>query len=71
MKPSIRLELGRRIKEVRKQRGYTQEKFAELASIDYKYLQRMEGNNPPALKIDTIAKIAKALNVSPSKLLEF
>ena len=71
MRPSIRLELGRKIKEIRKQRGYTQEKLAELANIDYKYLQRLEGKNPPAIKIDTIAKLAKALNVAPANLLDF
>ena len=71
MKSPIRLELGRKIKEIRKQRGYTQEKLAELANIDYKYLQRLEGKNPPALKIDTIAKLAKALNVAPAVLLDF
>jgi len=58
-----------RIKELRKKRGYTQERLSEVANIDYKYIQRIEGKNPPALKIDTIAKLAKALNVPPSKLL--
>ena len=66
---AIRLKLGRKIKEFRVKRGYTQERLAELASIDYKYLQRIEGKNPPALKIDTIEKIAKALNLSLQKLM--
>ena len=66
---AIRLKLGRKIKEFRGKRGYTQERLAELASIDYKYLQRIEGKNPPALKIDTIEKIAKALNLSLQKLM--
>jgi DNA-binding Xre family transcriptional regulator len=42
-----------------------------LAEIDYKYLQKIEGKNPPALKIDTIEKLAKALKVKPAELLEF
>ena len=67
--PNLRLKLGAKIKELRKKRGYTQEKLAELAGIDYKYLQRIEGKNPPALKIDTIGKLAKALVVNPAKLL--
>ena len=69
MKSSIRLKVGKRIRHFRNQRGYTQEKLAELANVDYKYLQRIEGKNPPALKIDTIGKIAKALGVSPKNLL--
>ncbi len=67
----IRLKLGRRIKELRAKYGFTQEKLSETADIDYKYLQRIEGKNPPAMKIDTIGKIAKALSVTPSELLEF
>ncbi len=70
MKSSIRLKLGKKIKEVRNKRGYTQEKLAELASIDYKYLQRIEGKNPPAVKIDTIGKLAKALKTTPAALLD-
>lgn len=68
MQSNIRLRIGARIKEIRKKRGYTQEKLSELANIDYKYLQKIEGKNPPALKVDTIERIAKALKVSPSQL---
>ncbi len=68
MQANIRLRVGARIKEMRKKRGYTQEKLSELANIDYKYLQKIEGKNPPALKVDTIERLAKALKVSPSQL---
>jgi len=63
--------LGKRIKELRIKRGYTQEKLSETANIDYKYMQKIEGKNPPALKIDTIEKFAKALKVNPGELLKF
>lgn len=55
---------------MRGKRKMTQEKLAETAEIDYKYLQRLEGKNPPALKVDTVAKIAKALKVKPAELLK-
>ncbi len=71
MEYTIRLKLGKKIKELRKQYGYTQERLSEAANIDYKYIQRIEGKNPPAVKIDTIEKISKALKVQPSKLLDF
>jgi transcriptional regulator with XRE-family HTH domain len=71
MRTTIRAKLSRRIKELRIKRGLTQEKFSELANVDYKYVQRIEGKNPPALKVDTIEKIAKALNISISKLFNF
>ena len=71
MELNIRLKLGIRIKKLRKKYGYTQEKLSELTNIDYKYIQRIEGKNPPAIKIDTIERLAKALNVKPSELLDF
>ncbi len=69
MQNNIRLRFAETIKKLRKSRGFTQEKLAELTEIDYKYVQRLEGKNPPAVKIDTIQRIAKALKVDPSKLL--
>ncbi len=71
METTIRLRLAKRIRELRNKCGYTQEKLSEIADIDYKYAQRIEGKNPPALKIDTIEKLAKALKVKPSELLNF
>jgi len=71
MEINIRLKLGKRIKELRRKCGYTQEELAGLAIIDYKYLQRIEGKNPPAIKIDTIEKLAKALKTKPAELLKF
>lgn len=69
MRESIRIKLGRKIKHYRNKCGYTQERLSELADIDYKYLQRIEGRYPPALKIDTIEKIAKALGISAKNLM--
>jgi len=54
---NIRLRIGKRIKELRKKRGLTQEKLSEVADIDYKYIQRLEGKNPPALKVDTVERL--------------
>jgi transcriptional regulator with XRE-family HTH domain len=71
MESDIRLRLGKKIKGFRKKCNYTQEKLSEIADIDYKYIQRIEGKNPPALKIDTIEKLAKAFKIQPYKLLEF
>ena len=71
MEKSIRLKLGSRIRDLRKKRGFTQDKLSEIADIDYKYIQKIEGKNPPALKIDTIEKLAKALKVKPAELLTF
>ena len=45
MNTTIRLKLGKRIKELRIKRGYTQEKLSETANIDYKYMQKIEEKN--------------------------
>ena len=71
MNITVRLKLAKRLKQLRKQNNYTQEKLAYLADIDYKYLQRLEGGKPPAVKIDTLEKLAKAFKISISKLLDF
>lgn len=70
MNTSIRLKAGKNIRKYREKRGLTQEKLSELAGIDYKYLQRLEGKNPPNIKLETIAKLAKALKIDSSKLLQ-
>jgi len=71
MKIYFGVRLGRKIKELRKKRGITQEQLAEIIETSYKYLQRIEGKNPPDIRLTTILKLAKALKVKPSKLLEF
>ena len=69
MGDDIQSRLGKKIKELRIKCGYTQEKLAEVTGMDYKYIQRIEGKNPPAIRIDTVERLAKALKVEPSKLL--
>ncbi len=71
MKNEARLKLGKNIKKFRQERRLTQEGLAEKTGLDYKYIQKIEGKTPPAVRIDTIEKLAKTLKVSCSKLLEF
>jgi len=71
MDTAIRLKLAKRIRELRKRRGLTQEKLSELSGIDYKHIQLLESSKAPAAKLDTIEKLAKAFGISPSKLLKF
>ncbi len=67
----IRAKLAKRLRQLRKKHGLTQEKLAEISGIDYKHIQLLESNKPSAAKIDTIEKLAKAFKISPSKLLDF
>ncbi len=66
----IKERLGLRIKEIRKQRGFSQEKLSEKIGIDAKHLSRIEvGGSFPAL--NTLAKLAEALNVELKDFFEF
>jgi transcriptional regulator with XRE-family HTH domain len=67
----ISLKLAKRIKELRKRKGLTQERLAGLSGIDYKHIQLLESNKAPDAKLDTIEKLAKAFGMTPSKLLKF
>ena len=71
MDTDIRIKLAKRIRELRRKRGITQEKLSELSGIDYKHIQLLESKKPPAAKLDTIEKLAKAFKIKPSKLLYF
>jgi len=70
MRSDIRLKLGKKIRKLRIKCGYTQDKLSEITEIDYKYIQKIEGKNPPNIKLETIERLAKALKVHPSKLLQ-
>lgn len=67
----IRLKVGERIRQLRREYNLTQDKLSELAHIDYKYLQKMEGKNPPNPKIETLEKLAKAFKIPLSKFFNF
>jgi transcriptional regulator with XRE-family HTH domain len=54
--------IGKRIQELRKQRGLSQEQIAEKAEISSNYLSRIEcGKENPTL--DMLVKLASALKV--------
>jgi transcriptional regulator with XRE-family HTH domain len=69
--PKIRLQFAGQLRRLRKDLRLTQEEMAERVDIDIRYYQRLESKTPNAVKIDTIGKIAKALNLPPWKLLKF
>ena len=67
---TLKFKTASKIKALRKKRGYTQEELSSKAELEYKYIQRIESKNPPNIGIETLEKIAKALKVPLSKLLE-
>lgn len=67
---NIKKQLGKRIKEIRKQRNLTQEKLAEIVGIGTPNISYIE-NGKFAPAFDTLQKIACALNVEAWELYKF
>ena len=62
--------LGSRIREMRKARGWTQARFAEMVDIEQKHVSRIElGKNYPT--IDRLEKMAEALSVPLASFFDF
>lgn len=68
---NINILFGKHLKELRRKRKITQEELAYLAELDVKYIQRLESKKPSSPTLNTLEKIAKAFNISISKLLHF
>jgi transcriptional regulator with XRE-family HTH domain len=65
-----RKRLGLRIKSLRKMKGYTQEKLAEIIDINPKYLSSVErGEENPTL--DLLLRLAEGLKVDPHAIFQF
>lgn len=62
------MNVGKRISDLRKERGYSQEQLAELTDIHRVLIGKYEtGKNEPS--IQSLSRIADALNVSTDELL--
>lgn len=63
----IKVEIGKRIRELRQQTGLSQEKFALKIGMDRTYLASVE-NGKRNISVLNLEKIAKGLGVSLSEL---
>lgn len=71
MTTDIKAGFSKRLRSLRKKHKLTQQKLAELADVEYKHIQRLESNKPCDVKLSTLKKLAKAFNLSLSKLMDF
>lgn len=63
-------KLGNKIRELRIELNYSQEKLGELTGLDRTYISGIErGVRNPSIK--NIEKIAKSLKVKTSELIDF
>lgn len=65
----INLIFGKKVKKLREEYGYSQEKLANLSNIDRTYLPAIE-KGTRNISLQVAAKIAKALNTELYKLLK-
>ena len=70
MKTDVNIAFGKRVAELRRNAGYSQEQFAFKCELDRTYVGAIErGEKSPTL--NTIVKIANALGISKSELFDY
>jgi len=66
---NIRIAFGKTVQELRLDRNISQEKLAELGDLDRSYISEIENGDKTA-SIVTVYKIALALDMKPSRLMQ-
>lgn len=61
--------IGRRIQKIRRERGYTQEKFAEMIDLSTNYLSDIE-RGKSSMRLDKLVTIINALGCSADEVFE-
>lgn len=67
--PDVKVLFGRRVRELRKSRGWSQEAFALHVGLDRSYIGGVE-RGERNIGLENICLIAASLGVSPSNLFE-
>jgi transcriptional regulator with XRE-family HTH domain len=65
-----RRRFGLRVRDLRKERGWSQEKLADKSDLDRSYVGGVE-RGERNISLDNICRIARALGVSPATLMDF
>ncbi|MGL5962864.1 MAG: helix-turn-helix domain-containing protein [Fusobacteriaceae bacterium] len=66
----IKIKFGIRLKKLRKQKNFTQEKLSELADIDRSYISDIE-RGIKSISIDKLDQLANAFQIELCELLRF
>jgi transcriptional regulator with XRE-family HTH domain len=62
--------IGKNIKKLREQKGISQDRLSKLADISSNTVAKLELDDSPNPTIETLQKIAKALNVRVDDLIK-
>jgi transcriptional regulator with XRE-family HTH domain len=68
-KPDIKTRFGNRVRQLRKERGLSQERLAQLAGLDRSYMGGVERGDHN-VSLQNIEKIARAIDVPLSRLMD-
>lgn len=69
MAKSLVQHLVRRLRQLRANKGLTQEQFAERSGISYKYYQAVETGRKAELRLSTLERLARAHGLEVWQLL--
>jgi putative transcriptional regulator len=64
------MPLGKNIKKIRQEKGFSQEKLARMTDISLNTLTKIESGFTAQPSINTVFKIAKALEISLDELVK-
>jgi transcriptional regulator with XRE-family HTH domain len=62
--------LGEKIRRLRKEKGYTLDKLAELSGSSKSYVWELENKDPPRPSAEKVARIAQVLGVTSDYLFD-
>jgi len=68
MREADLVEMGRRIQQLRKHHGYTQEQLADMMQVSIQMISNLERGNK-AIRIDNLLHLSRILEVSTDYLL--
>ena len=68
---NITLEFAKTLRRLRIDKNLTQEELALRSGVDYKYLQKLEGQNPSSPTLTTLEKLANGLEMPLVELVRY
>ncbi len=71
MKKNISNQLGKQVRVLRKKHKLTQEELAGRSQISLKYIQRIEGKNPPNVGLESLQKLSVGFDIPLWELVKF
>ena len=67
---NLTLKFAKTLKRLRTEKNLTQEELAQHSGVDYKYLQKLEGQHPSSPTLSTLEKLANGLDISIVEIIQ-